>query len=148
MLLTRRYLLALPLAVALAAVATGLPTDVLQNPWFTRMTRVTSTDLVLWVLTSLALGALLGTLALPRLGARPEASALGGGVLSTLAIGCPVCNKLVVLLLGLSGATTYFAPIQPLLGVAGLVIALVALRHRVRALTKSCELVPGGQAAV
>jgi len=40
----------------------------------------------------------------------------GGGLLSFLAIGCPICNKLVVLALGLGGVLRWFAPIQPLLG--------------------------------
>lgn len=41
-----------------------------------------------------------------------------GGLLSYFAIGCPVCNKLVVLALGSSGAISWFAPLQPLLAVA------------------------------
>ena len=35
---------------------------------------------------------------------------LGGGLLSVFAIGCPVCNKIVVLALGATGALTYFVP--------------------------------------
>ena len=35
-------------------------------------------------------------------------------LLAFLAVGCPLCNKVVVLLLGASGALTYFEPIQPL----------------------------------
>ncbi len=38
------------------------------------------------------------------------AIAAGGGLLSALAIGCPVCNKAVVLLLGSAGALTVWAP--------------------------------------
>ena len=44
------------------------------------------------------------------------------------AISCPVCNKLVVLALGTSGALTYFAPIQPLLGFLSVGLLLYALR--------------------
>jgi hypothetical protein len=32
--------------------------------------------------------------------------ALAGGVLSFLGVGCPICNKIVELLLGISGAFT------------------------------------------
>ncbi len=39
---------------------------------------------------------------------------------AVFAIGCPVCNKLVVLALGFSGALAYFEPIQPALALAGL----------------------------
>jgi hypothetical protein len=39
---------------------------------------------------------------------RVEHSTTVGSVLSFLAAGCPVCDKLVVLALGMSGAVTYF----------------------------------------
>jgi hypothetical protein len=107
----------------------------LPNPWFTRMTPVRAFDIVLWPLTSLGAGALLATVALPgaRGGGREVSAGAGGGLLSALAIGCPVCNKLVVFALGFSGALTYFAPLQPVLGVAVLLVIAVALRRRLRA---------------
>ena len=55
-----------------------------------------------------------------------------GGLLSFFAVGCPTCNKLVVVALGSTGALDWFAPAQPLL--AGLSIAMLvwALRSRLR----------------
>jgi hypothetical protein len=143
-LMTRRYLLALAPAIALAALALGIPTDVLPNPWFTRMTPVRTLDLVLWPLTSIALGALLATAVLPAsLRCRRDVSAAAGaGVLSVFAIGCPICNKLVVLALGLSGALTYFAPIQPVLGVSALALTAGVCALRVRALRGACSPAP------
>lgn len=136
-----RYLAALIPATLLAAVATGIPTDVLPNPWFVRMTPVRTLDVVLWPVLSLAIGALLATYALPR--CRVNSSALsggtGGGLLSVFAIGCPVCNKLVVLALGFSGALAYFAPIQPLIGIASLLLTSIVLRARLRAFASSCR---------
>lgn len=55
---------------------------------------------------------------------------LGGGLLSVFAVGCPVCNKLVVLAPGTSGALTYFAPLQPVLGFLSVGLLLYALRAR------------------
>ena len=52
------------------------------------------------------------------------ACATSGGVLGFLAFACPVCNKLIVLVLGFSGAMTYFAPIQPMLGILGVLLLL------------------------
>ncbi len=49
-------------------------------------------------------------------------------MLSVLAIGCPVCNKLVVLALGAGGALTHFAPVQPILGFLSLGLLAYALR--------------------
>lgn len=138
---TTRYWLALAPATAIGALATGIPTDVLPNPWFTRMTPVRPLDLVLWPVLSLALGALLATYALPS--GRPEGSlagGAGGGVLGVFAIGCPICNKLVVLALGMSGALTWFEPLQPVLGVLAVAVTLVALRTRLRSVADGCAV--------
>ncbi|MBA2763207.1 MAG: hypothetical protein H0U42_00775 [Thermoleophilaceae bacterium] len=132
---SRRYLLAFAGATVLAALATGIPTDVLPNPWFTRMTPVRTLDVVLWPLLSLAIGALVATYAIPACprSASGLRAGTGSGLLGVFAIGCPVCNKLVVLALGFSGALTYFAPIQPVIGIASLLLTLLVLRTRVRA---------------
>jgi hypothetical protein len=56
-----------------------------------------------------------------------------GGVLSFLAAGCPVCNQLVVLAVGTSGALNYyFRPLQPLPGLASLILLGVASLARLR----------------
>lgn len=55
-----------------------------------------------------------------------------------LAIGCPICNELVVAALGVSGALTVFAPIQPLIGAASVGLLGVTLGWRVRQLTSDC----------
>ena len=52
-------------------------------------------------------------------------------MLSVFAVGCPACNKLVVFALGASGALTYFAPLQPVLGLFTLGLLLYALRARI-----------------
>jgi hypothetical protein len=62
-----------------------------------------------------------------------------GGLLAYFAVGCPVCNKLVVLALGATGALEFFAPLQPALAVLGVVVLGVALRARLRA-ARSCPL--------
>jgi hypothetical protein len=54
-------------------------------------------------------------------------------VLSFLAAGCPVCNQLVVLAVGTSGALNYyFRPLQPLPGLASLILLGVASLARLR----------------
>ena len=57
-------------------------------------------------------------------------------MLGFLAIGCPVCNKLIVALLGVSGAMDYFAPAQPFLGALGMLVLGVALGYRIRSLRR------------
>lgn len=95
-----------------------------------------------WLATSLLTGTLIATYTLPQAGrARTNGGAtFGSGFLGLLAAGCPVCNKLVVLLLGVSGALNYFAPIQPMLGAAGLLIAGVAVFVRLRSAQRACQI--------
>lgn len=58
--------------------------------------------------------------------------AVGGGVLSVLAIGCPTCNAVAVAALGTGGALAVFAPVQPVLGVAAIAVLLAALHRRLQ----------------
>ncbi|SEH16276.1 hypothetical protein [Thermoleophilum album] len=142
LLLNARLLLAAVPATVLAAAAIGIPTDVLPNPWFDRMTAVRTLDLVLWPILSAALGVLIATYVVARRDARGTAQATGGGLLGTFAIGCPICNKLVVATLGVSGALTYFEPIQPLLGITAVTLAVVAVRRRLALLESGCPIDP------
>ena len=64
------------------------------------------------------------------------------GLGTFLAIGCPVCNKIALVLLGASGALTVFAPLQPLIGAAslGLLAGTLAWRFRLRARGGACAI--------
>lgn len=110
----------------LAGIATllvvGVPTDVIRNPWFTRMTPTRPQDYVFLAITALLAAGIGTTYALPARCSRQEGRLTAGGLLAFVAIGCPICNKIVVLLLGISGALTYFQPLQPLLGAASIVL--------------------------
>ena len=128
----------------------GVPTGVVPSSLYRRMTPVTWWDYPIWALSALLLGLLAATYV--RVGRWTPGQdgagrTLGGGVLSAFAIGCPICNKLVVFALGVSGALTYFAPIQPALGVAGFALAVVGLMLRLRALAAPCP-VPRADARV
>lgn len=61
---------------------------------------------------------------------KPSKLALTGGVLAWFAVGCPVCNKIVLLALGASGAVAWFAPVQPFLALASVGLLFWALRTR------------------
>jgi hypothetical protein len=138
-----RFVFATALGTAITGLALGIPTDLVPNPWFTRMLPPDPGNYFFWISTSLLTGALLATYALPKPDRdRAAGAGIGGGVLGLLAAGCPVCNKLVVLLLGVSGALTYFQPVQPILGAVGLVIAGAALVVRFRGVRRACALAP------
>ncbi|MBD3781576.1 MAG: hypothetical protein IE926_01270 [Micrococcales bacterium] len=127
------------------AVVVAVPTDVIDNPWFSREIPPTW-----WAWPSLGVTAVLvGLLAAtyvrtPEEGSgsaapvdtgetadRPaEVRGYAGAFLSFFAVGCPVCNKLVLIALGYSGALTWFQPLQPVLQVLGIALLLWALRRR------------------
>lgn len=120
----------------------GLPTDLIPNPLFGRMMPAEWWNGPVWVVTSVLSGLLLATYVRDGDGAAEDRSTRRGGVgglLAFFAVGCPVCNKLVVVALGTSGAMSWFAPVQPFLAVAALVLLIVALRGRLRG-ARSCEL--------
>ncbi len=61
-------------------------------------------------------------------------------MLIPILFGCPVCNKVVVLLLGLGGAMTFFNPLRPFTGLASIVLMSVTLFMRVRVLRYGCPV--------
>ena len=139
----RRWLVAL-IAGAGIAILVALPTAVLpDHPVFGRAVAVTWWSYPVVIFTGVLGGLLFATYIrepgpVPQVPSDDEqvdsASKLGmaGALVSFFAVGCPVCNKLVLLALGASGAVTWFAPFQPVLALASIVLMLVALRIRLR----------------
>jgi hypothetical protein len=123
------------------ALVVGLPTDVIPNPVFGRPVDVTWWSYPVLVVTSVLGGLLIATYVrdtddltpgdVDELD-RPGKTGGIGGLLSFFAVGCPTCNKLVVVALGSTGALDWFAPAQPVLAVASLVLLTWALRARLR----------------
>ena len=128
----RRWLLALAAAAGFVLVV-AVPTDLIDTPVFGREVPPTW-----WAWPSLLVSSLLGgTLVATYLRApsqpdRPLSRRGGwaGGLLTYFAVGCPVCNKLVLLALGSAGAMTWFEPFQPVLQGVAVLLLLWALRRR------------------
>ncbi|MFE7812102.1 hypothetical protein ACFU5P_09045 [Streptomyces sp. NPDC057433] len=132
---------------ALTTVLVGVPTAVVPSPLFSRSVPVQWWNYPVLVATAVLAGLVLATFVRPPHGPAPDtpgapedhgdpsAKTVGrlgsaGGLLSLLAVGCPVCNKLVLVLLGTSGALTYWAPLQPLVAVVSLVLLAEAALRR------------------
>lgn len=155
-------------ASAGTAVLIGVPTVMIPNNIFGRDIPVVWWNYPVWILTSLLAGMLIATYIRTgpsKKAAQASAAeavsaddgtdsdddltdptsqkqgklAIGGSLLGWFAVGCPVCNKFALLALGYSGAITWFAPIQPFLGLAGLGLTAAALLLRLRGLV-SCPL--------
>ena len=127
-----RFVVASAVGAAAVALALAVPTAIIDNPLFSRMTPVAPEQYVFWVLTSLLTGALLASYFTPAAQSQVAAPSAGAGLLGVLAVGCPICNKVVVALIGTSGALNYFAPLQPLLGLLAVCMASWALALRLR----------------
>ena len=99
----------------------GIPTNVIPNPLFTRMVSRTVLDYVFLVSSSVLLGAYLGVhLYKKNQSKKCTTATYSGAIGSILAFGCPVCNKLLVLLFGATALLTYFEPYRHMLGFASI----------------------------
>jgi hypothetical protein len=154
-------LLAAAAAWALVSLlAFGLVSAIIPNPVFGRQIPPEPFAIWVWLLSAPLMGLVMATYTTPlpagsagplRIVDVPVAEASRGSVLGTiggfgafLAIGCPLCNKVALLLLGAGGAMSLYAPIQPFIGAASIVLLGVTLawRLRIRARGGACA-VPG-----
>jgi len=126
-------------AAAFALVATGVPTSLIANPWFTRMTPITWWSQPVWIVSAALTGLLASTFVVDRRNRSVVQGATGGSFLTALAVGCPTCNKLVVMALGVSGALSYWSPLQPLLALLSIGLLVFAVVRRLRP-TRSCPI--------
>jgi hypothetical protein len=134
MLILRRVLVGGGAGVV-TALMIGIPTGIIQTSWYHRMTPVLWWNYPVWALSSILTGALVATYV--RDPAVPVPTTQGGktflgSLLSLFAVGCPICNKLVVMAVGVSGALNWFAPIQPVLALGSLGLLGYALLARRR----------------
>lgn len=131
----RRWATALVVAVAVL-VAIAIPTALIETPYFGR-----EIPPPWWAWPALGVSATLSGMLVatyvnpaPGLAQRPESAGKGwfGAALTFFAVGCPVCNKLVLLALGYTGALAWFEPVQPLLQLGAVVLLAWALVQRLR----------------
>lgn len=116
-----------------AAAAIAVPTVLVANRFFSRMTPTRWWDYVFLAISAPLMGLVLAAKRLPGASeCRTEGKTLAGGGLTYLAVGCPICNKIVVAILGTSGALTYFAPVQPVLGAIAVGLLVVSARRVLR----------------
>lgn len=119
------------LSTLATAVLVAVPTAVLPTPWFWREIPTPA-----WAYPVLGLVAVLSGLVAATYVRAPDGPggrrASAGALLGFFAVGCPVCNKLVLLVLGYTGALTWFEPVQPFLAVLAVAGLTAALRIRLR----------------
>ena len=142
---------------AVSLLAFGLVTAIIPNPVFGRSVPPEPFAIWTWLASAPLMGLVMATYTVPPkptpivmvtlepgavAAAERRSTTLGSiaGFGAFLAIGCPVCNKVALLLLGASGAMSVYAPIQPIIGAASLalLVATAAWRLRLRASGGAC----------
>ncbi len=119
------------LYAVIAAVAIAIPSDLIENPIFGRPIDPTPIDAGILAATASLIGLILAIRPEPsEMTERQETRTLFGGLVSFLAVGCPVCNQLVVALVGTSGALSWWAPVQPVVGLLAIGLLLWTLKLR------------------
>ena len=130
---------------ALSLVVFGVVSAIIPNPVFGRSIAPEPFAIGVWLASAPLMGLVMATYTAPPPAAAPvpldsagtppaDGSVLGAlaGVGAFLAIGCPVCNKIALVLLGTSGAMSVWAPIQPIVGVVSLALLAGTLAWRLR----------------
>lgn len=145
--LDRRFWLVALLGSVASLVLLGLVSAIIPNPLFARTIPPDGPAIGVWIASAPLMGILLATsLSSPRSASVVPGRDLTGrgltiGSLATFfAIGCPVCNKIVLLALGTSGALNIFAPIQPLIGVGSLLILAATVRWSLGRRARGCAV--------
>lgn len=158
----RRFLAWAALWGAASLVAFGLVSAIIPNPVFGRQIPPEPFAIVVWLISAPLMGLVLATYTVPlmasaavpldgdatasaalsatassaTIASQPErdGSVLGAiaGIGAFLAIGCPVCNKIALVLLGTSGAMSIYAPLQPVIGAASMALLVGTLAWRMR----------------
>lgn len=142
----RRWWFAAGIAVA-TVVVVAVVTAMIPTPWFMRDVPTTDWAWPVLIVSSVLAGLVAATYVARKDGSTKErAGAMGvsGAIVTFFAVGCPVCNKLVLLALGYAGALQFFEPLQPYLAGGSIVLLVAALVQRVRR-ERSCPL-PGARA--
>lgn len=126
------WIRAVGLAVV-AGVAIAIPADLIDNRFFGRPIEPKTIDYVILAVTAALIGLILA-IRPPKSEdtERQDTGTMFGGLVSFLAVGCPVCNQLVVALVGTSGALSWWAPVQPVVGLLAVGLLLYTLRLRLR----------------
>lgn len=124
----------------------GLPTDIVANPVFGREVPVRAWEPWVLAATSILTGLWFGLQRSSReLAGKSDgnAPALSAAGLAYFAVACPVCNKIVLLALGTSGALGIWQPLQPWLAGLSLLMLTAAVGYAARrrpCANGSCEV--------
>ncbi|MDJ0317299.1 hypothetical protein [Arthrobacter antibioticus] len=117
----------------LVYVLVAIPTVLIPNTFFSREIPPMWWSYAALGISSLLTGLLVATYVaspITRAGATNKTGVFAS-FLTFFAVGCPVCNKIVLLVLGSAGAMKFFEPVQPILAVLSIALLVWALLRRI-----------------
>lgn len=122
------------LAFAGAILLFGIPTALIPTSWFARMVSAQTMDYVFLLLNSTLIGAYFGLHTYERRerNNRSDRLATTGGIMNIFAVGCPLCNKGFIVLLGASATMAYFEPLRVWLGLLSVAVIGVAVWFKIK----------------
>jgi len=112
----------------------GIPTALIPTPWFIRMIPARLSDYVFLLVNSGLIGAYIGlhTYEKHERNKRGDVMATTGSIANIFAVGCPICNKLLVVLLGASAIMAYIEPMRIWLGILSAGLIAFALWFKIK----------------
>lgn len=119
-------------------VLLGTPTALIPNPLihYVRMTPITWLDYFFLFTTGILVSA--NIIIFLEKKAKKEGAIFGGGFLGFLAFACPICNIILVSLLGSAFILTFIEPLRPIFGVASIIILVATLHFQMK--ISSCDI--------
>lgn len=119
-------------------IVLGAVSDLIPNPVFLRMVPRTALDYLFLTLTSV----LAGVYIWQRTSLKKESAdyaATGGALGGFLAFGCPICNKVLLLLLGATTTMTVFNPLRPFIGALSVLMFAGVIYRQRRVRCQACD---------
>lgn len=112
----------------------GAITALIPTGFFTRMFPAAMIDYLLLILTSVLVSAFIGLHVYEKSYRTSKESyvAAGGSAAGFFAVSCPLCNMLLVFLLGTGTVFAYVEPARPAIGAIGIVILALLLFIKTR----------------
>jgi|TARA_B100001964_G_scaffold245570_1_gene333561 hypothetical protein len=102
----------------------GITTDIIPTIFYKRMIQTSILDYVFLISTSIMLGGYLtlNVYGKSKLGKKEDVVALGGGITGLFAFGCPMCNAILITIVGTGSIMFYYEYIRPLVGILSVCI--------------------------
>ncbi len=134
-------------AAIIAFFLFGIPTAVIPNSYFFRMSPVTIFDYIFLPINSVLFGAFIALLfyqgnykrLIKLKNTKTESAATGAAFVNVLALGCPICNVVLVSLFSTTALMTYLEPARPALSVLTAGILGTAIYFKAKSI-KECKV--------